>query len=130
MHNDLERNLLTKYPAIFGENPSEPDSGMRWGIECGDGWHNLLDKLCHDIQAYIEMEGIPQITFTQVKEKFGELRIYYTSIDQHIDNLIAEAATFSRSVCENCGTSGALRKTRYGWIKPLCSECVKQYNTD
>lgn len=127
MNDDLERSLLTKYPAIFGEDPLSPNRAMHWGVECGDGWHNLLDTLCGDIQAYTDAEHLPQVTFIQVKEKFGELRIYYTLLDKHIEGLIDEATKKSKLICEYCGAAGRCQKTYSGWIKTVCSECIKSH---
>ena len=30
------------------------ETAMCWGFECGDGWYNILDMLCGNIQSYIE----------------------------------------------------------------------------
>lgn len=124
MNNELERDLLTKYPAIFGEDPNSPRRAMYWGIECGDGWANLLDDLCRDIQRYIDTAHVQQVTFIQVKEKFGELRIYYTLIDKYVADLVGEAARKSKLTCELCGEPGKCQKTPSGWIKTVCSDCL------
>ncbi len=53
MNKDLEKKLYEKYPLIFAEKdlPAEK-SCMHWGIECGDGWYNLIDQLCAYIQGH------------------------------------------------------------------------------
>lgn len=130
MHDELERSLLRKYPAIFGEDPTSTNRAVYWGVECGDGWHNLLDTLCHDIQSYINSEHVQQVTFIQVKEKFGELRIYYTLIDKHIDDLIKEVAKKSKVTCEYCGAPGVHQKTSSGWVKTLCPRCLEKLNAE
>ncbi|HEN8800255.1 TPA: hypothetical protein U8251_002854 [Pseudomonas putida] len=124
MNDDLERSLLHKYPAIFGEDPAQPNLPTRWGVECGDGWYNLLENLCHDIQAYINTEHVQQVTFIQVKEKFGELRIYYTLVDNYVDDLVKETARKSKLTCEYCGEPGKHQQTSSGWVKTVCSDCL------
>lgn len=128
MHAEAQGKLFIKYPLLFGGESSVPISEIHRCIECDGGWYDLLDQLCHEIQAYVNSEGIPQVKFSQVKEKFGELRIYYAPTDRFIDQIIARVVTESRSVCEHCGARGALSKTHHGWCKCLCSECLKRAN--
>lgn len=33
---------------------SEMDTCMCWGFACGDGWFNILNKLCANIQSHID----------------------------------------------------------------------------
>ena len=73
--------LIKKYPLIFKQH-SLPMSqtAMCWGICCGQGWEKLIDNLCGILQFDIDNNGYPQVEATQVKEKFGRLCFYYTSI--------------------------------------------------
>lgn len=55
MKPELEKALIEKYPKIFQDvNKSMMETCMCWGIECGDGWFNLLDTLCSLIQWHID----------------------------------------------------------------------------
>ncbi|QGT82820.1 hypothetical protein [Pseudomonas coronafaciens] len=128
MTDELERNLLIKHFRIFGVDRSSLDVTTHWEIGCGDGWFMLLEKLCDDIQAHIEEQQIPQVEFSQIKEKFGELRVYYSRGDQRVEELINGAEIASKITCENCGNIGEVQRTRYGWIKTLCADCLTKTN--
>ena len=51
---------------------------MCWGFSCGDGWYLLIDRLCSSLQWDTDTNKYPQVVATQVKEKYGTLRFYYT----------------------------------------------------
>lgn len=59
----------------------------------------------------------------QVKEKYGGLRFYMTSINNEIESLIADATELSYKTCESCGKPGKVRKG--SWIRTECDECHK-----
>ncbi len=54
--------LVTQFPTLFGENPD---------IWCGEGWKDIVTDLCGSL---VEVSSNLQIT--QIKEKFGALRVY------------------------------------------------------
>ena len=58
---------------------------------------------------------------TQVKEKFGELRLYMCFATDKMYNIIDNATRKSCTICEVCGESG---ETRFdiGWDTTLCNE--------
>lgn len=141
MNEKLEEYLCKKYPKILVERKLSPmESCMGRGIECGDGYFLLIDSLCHSIQQYIDshnnylQEGeviIPQVIFTQVKEKFGNLRVYHDGGDPHCQGLIDGAECMSCRTCENCGTfSDDVGRVTKGWIQGLCTECAKEYEKE
>jgi len=123
MKQELDAALCAKYPKIFPDRHSPmSETCMCWGFECGDGWYDLLDKLCACIQSYIdanhENDPTKQVLAAQVKEKFGTLRFYYRGGDELIAGMVWFAEYFSYSVCEVCGDPGRIRRT--GWISVLC----------
>lgn len=55
MRDDLNLRLCEKYPKIFvSRNSYLKDTVRYWGFECGDGWFNIIDKLCANIQNRID----------------------------------------------------------------------------
>jgi len=77
MKSELDEKLVKKYPIIFKDRYKDPQQTcMCWGFP-GDGWYDLIDKLCWDITKIIEDYKI-DVTAVQVKEKFGGLRFYVT----------------------------------------------------
>lgn len=98
---------------------------MYWGFSCGDGWYDLIDTLCENIQSYIdnnssETRVISQLTADQVKEKYGTLCFYTSGGDTLIDGMIWFAESMSGRICEICGNSAKLRND--GWLVTLCDE--------
>lgn len=67
-----------------------------------------------------------QVVFTQIKEKFGTLRVYTNATDSYCDGVIAMAESMSAHTCEVCSRPG--KQTNTGWIKTLCDECKSQTN--
>ena len=65
-------------------------------------------------------EIIHQVTVTQVKEKFGTLRFYYSGGDEYIEGLVSMAESMSAVTCEECGNPGRVR--RGGWLRCQCDE--------
>lgn len=86
MNENLEALLYSRYPALLAN---------RRGFACGDGWFNLINDLCAEIQAAVA-DKVQQPVFGQVKEKFGELRVHFGLWNPHIDALI-ELATVAPS---------------------------------
>ena len=54
MREELDKKLCEKYPLIFRDRHEDPSKTcMYWGIAVGDGWYNIIDALCANIQAHI-----------------------------------------------------------------------------
>jgi hypothetical protein len=130
MKQELDNQLCEKYPKIFADRHKPmTETCMCWGFECGDGWYNILDQLCNNIQHYIDWKNrkeeiVPQVVAEQIKEKFGTLRFYYRGGDDYIEGMVRMADSMSSILCENCGATG---KQRFGgWIRTLCDEHYNQ----
>jgi len=134
MKKELDELLCQKYPLIFA-NRHQPmnETAMCWGFDCGDGWFNILDQLCLNIQYYIEWKNkketvVEQVVADQVKEKFGTLRFYYSGGDEHIAGMVAMAESMSGVTCEDCGKPG--RSRGFGWITTVCDEHAEERNIE
>ena len=130
MREELDKQLVEKYPLLY-RNRYAPmtETAMCWGFSHGDGWYNIIDKLCDNIQSHIDWynrdgEKVPQLVAVQVKEKFGTLRFYTNPTTDYFRGLIAMAEAMSEVTCEVCGTPGKRRGG--GWIKTLCDEHAKK----
>jgi len=154
MKAELQKKLYDKYPKIFRQKDLPMDqTAMCWGIDCGDGWFWLLDKLCHSIQRYVDSrnDGVRirnkareegnfyqldsegsitpkeeewQVETVQVKEKFGSLRFYINGGDDEVYGMINLAEHLSWNICEACGSIENIVHTQ-GWISTLCIKCFK-----
>lgn len=55
MNSEKDKYLCEKYPKIFADrSKSIYQSCMGWGFEHGDGWFNIIDTLCQNIQHHID----------------------------------------------------------------------------
>jgi hypothetical protein len=122
MTPERDKALVAKYPMIFQATTHKQEHMEMFGFECGDGWFDLIDKLCEELMIYSEQNPIhPVPVATQVKEKFGTLRFYVDQAtnDQYL--IISAAEHKSEEICERCGEPGTLDDSR-SWIKTLCDK--------
>ena len=55
MREELDKKLCAKYPKIFRDRHAPmTETAMCWGFDHGDGWHNIIDRLCANIQHHID----------------------------------------------------------------------------
>jgi len=124
MKQELDEYLCKVYPKIFANRHKDmTETAMCWGFDCGDGWFQILNQLCNNIQHHINWknkdgEVVAQVVADQVKEKFGTLRFYYTGGDEYISGLVSMAESMSGVTCEDCGAPGETGGG--GWITTLC----------
>jgi len=81
-------------------------------INVGLGWKPLVD--C--IKTVALLQGV---TLFQVKEKFGQLRVYHNG-DKRFEDFINGMESISLSCCEECGLPAKAVGVN-GWIKARCS---------
>ena len=54
MREELDKQLCEKYPKIFKNRYADMrTTAMCWGFEHGDGWYNIIDMMCANIQSHI-----------------------------------------------------------------------------
>lgn len=103
-----------KYPCLF--------SKLEW-LQIEDGWLDLVDRLSAKIEVYIDgyvpEELRDQIYYEQIKQKFGQLRVYMSHHIPYIQGAIDVVESISDTVCEKCGGKSQMRNIR-GWITSLC----------
>ena len=124
MREELDNKLCAKYPKIFRDRSAPMNQTcMCWGFDHGDGWYNIIDQMCANIQHHIDWknkqsEVVAQVTVNQIKEKFGGLRFYYSGGDDVIDGMVRMAESWAAHICEEFGALGKIRGG--GWIRTLC----------
>jgi hypothetical protein len=130
MKQEYDTYLCTTFPKMF-VNRYKPmtETTMCWGFECGDGWFNIINQLCANIQHHIDWknrkeEVVPQVTVDQVKEKFGSLRFYFTGGDDYIRGMATMAESMSGVTCEQCGNPGSTLGR--GWLTTLCEKHAEE----
>jgi len=99
----------------------------------GKGWSGLVKRLFEEKDKY------PEILVTQVKEKFGLLRVYYDHdlVRYHEElnselykdhyklfhSLVYKLEEESRNICEECGNRASLVEIK-NWFHTLCDSCT------
>ena len=122
MKKELEDKLVKKYPEALSEHGGDMrKTCMAWGFKCGDGWYKIMEEVCEKVG------NIPGFKFSQVKEKFGMLTIYYNGPDSEKDREIVreaihEAEAKSRVTCEICGERAKMNRDG-GWLSVQCKTC-------
>ena len=113
----LSNKLFSKYPAQFSETGKSPsESNMAFGIECGDGWYAIVAEVCRAVDDSEET-----VVWTQIKEKYGGLRMYHFGGSDFVEGVVRMAEHMSYRTCERCGHPGSPNKS--GWIMTLCDSC-------
>jgi hypothetical protein len=57
MKKELDEALCAKYPKIFKyRHAPMTHTAMCWGFDCGDGWYNIIDVLCSNIQHHVDQK--------------------------------------------------------------------------
>ena len=93
-----------------------------YGIQCDDGWSELVEDLINQIVPLGWDKDL-----VQIKEKFGGLRFYVGESNKEIDICIDWAEKMSFKVCEYCGSKQAKIKARGGWWKTMCDSCENEH---
>lgn len=137
MDKKLEAKLVAAFPIMFSEYGGDArQTCMAWGCACGDGWFPLLWALCTQIEGYYlhhvwqDNEPPPPVVFTQIKEKFGTLNVYYSGGDSRVQDFINFAETLSMFTCEQCGSTTDVHRRKRGWISYACHKCVEKSGED
>jgi hypothetical protein len=152
MTPELEQHIREKYPLIFSQR-CEMSINDGWfdiiDILCGNiqnridnvirqreytiEWNENVNDPDFEWTAFVKREErevpklIEQVVATQIKEKFGTLRFYYSGGDEYIRGLDAMAASMSGVICEECGSPGTSRSTKkQRWLRVLCDKHAEE----
>lgn len=85
-----------------------------------EGWSDLVRGLLLTIA-----EVDPDCRITQLKEKFGGLRVYTEGTNDAAGEAIEAAEKLSFRICEQCGEFGVTR-SRGGWLRTFCEPCARE----
>ncbi len=128
MNKELEQKLVERWPTWFNTGGDIRCTAMPRGFEHGDGWFDILWRLCEELEplvAELEQAAGCQFEVLQVKEKFGGLRVHVNNANDAIRQRLESSEQESLHTCEVCGQPGKLRDG--SWIKTLCDQhaCVE-----
>jgi hypothetical protein len=108
-----EVDYKDNYPRNFDDNLIS--------FDCGIGWKSLIDELFESIKD-------TDTKISQIKEKFGTLRIYLDNASSEINKKVSELEKRSSKICEFCGSIEGVT-TEGSWLKTLCKICRKNKNS-
>lgn len=92
-----------------------------------EGWKKAFGSMmCEELDVAIKAAGLEdEIIFEQVKEKFGELRMYCFPYNREVDEIIQKYEVLSNNICIHCGKPD-VPMINTGWIRPSCRECYNK----
>lgn len=151
-HDDYVAHIRTRYSDLF--DPTNSDSSWQYLITIGPGWWPLLTDFCEQLEGVLKHHGeTGRWYIRQVKEKFGELRIYVrpapyerldvdgfsewvddidppepTPVEEMIGILKEQIVGRANRTCEECGERGELRVHR-SWYRTCCDTHFAEWKT-
>lgn len=95
-----------------------------------NGWRKAFGiQFCEELKAALEEEGgLDDWQIIEIKEKYGELRVYANWYIPRVDAIITKYEDMSRRTCIECGKPAT--KVLIGWISPYCDECATKISNE
>lgn len=98
---------MEKYIRLTKEN-------LEWLNFIPEGWGKSFGTdLRKELDEVLVRENIEAFEIIDVKEKWGELRIYFFPQNDEIEKVIDKYSMISRSICLACGSSKPCAKHPY-----------------
>lgn len=148
-HDEYVASIRERYADLF--DPANSEADWAYIITVGPGWWPLVEEYCQKSQDLLrEHHETSAWYIRQIKEKFGELRIYVRpsteplNVDWHSESLhdidppqptpVQELLSDLRSqiveranhTCEECGEPGGLRVLN-GWYRTCCDRHFREW---
>jgi len=103
MKKQLDEALCAKYPLVFKDRHADMrTTAMCWGLDCGDGWYNIIDVLCGLLTSDYRHA---KTDYESIKDKLGKPRwefdkkiVTQENIDESKAKMEEEAAKVSVAV--------------------------------
>ena len=133
LRSDEEKNkeLIDQFPFLLPKSmyTNRPPDGYDYSYTVLDwmpaGWKKKFGvKMCKDIMKSLESNRcVDRFQIEDIKEKYGELRVYTYGSTMEIEGKILPKYTgISQRICGICGEPAT--KISIGWIFPLCDKCA------
>lgn len=135
--SNIQKNeeLINRYPFLRIKNvwtgkPAYDDGQNKYTYldDFPDGWRKAFGlQFCDDfLEAFNHLsdEDKESFYFTQIKEKFGGIRIYCVFHTEEMIEIIHKYEKISYRICINCGAPA--KYITKGWVMPLCENCVSK----
>lgn len=115
------KEVVTTYPSVTG-CPQVFRNCISFGVD--KGWQPIVNDI---LMKLVVLE--PNIEIHQIKEKFGDLRIYYgyepagADTYKRVEALIDAAEHKASVTCEHCGSTEGVERRGPQWVKTYCQGC-------
>ena len=89
-----------------------------------EGWRKAFGNMMMEElrEVLVEENFLDGFRILEIKEKWGELRLYTNYHNDKIERIIKKYSTLSKNICIHCGRPDT-RMTGGGWYSPICEEC-------
>jgi hypothetical protein len=134
----IEKNkeLVERYPFLLPRNVWTDKLDEDYNYEytryddIATGWKIAFGKfLLEDLrEALIKTDYLDKFRFTQIKEKYGSLRLYCNGCPEEVYDVLQKYEFISEYICIKCGIPHACVVDDYGWYLPLCKDCWDESN--
>lgn len=96
----------------------------------GEGWKAGFGKfLLKDLrEACLKTNFLNKLQFSDIKEKYGSLRMYNFGAPQEVHDVIRKYEFISQYICFQCGSPESTIVNDYGWYWPMCKYCWDKNN--
>lgn len=117
-------HIISSYPYLF----------KRSFIETDKGWEPIILSTCKFLHSQnSNLNSSNQFYFSQIKEKFGSIRLYIDSDtipsqpNPYINGFINAMEDISHYICESCGSPGTIQQFN-NLLKCQCPPCAHNRN--
>ena len=119
MKQDMDKVLCEKYPKIFVNRYGDVrETAMCWGIATGDGWFNILDRLCSNIQHHIDWTEKRHRQTIEHNNMVADMKAgNFDSFDKYMGNMSEDFKETRREEILERG---------YDEVKPACPQVVAE----
>lgn len=130
------QSLIDYFPFLYPRNvwtdKKVEDYEYDWCLgvdELPEGWVRLFLLYCkHMRQELLLHDYLDKFRFSQIKEKYGEMRLYNNGVprDSKCSDLEYTYSHLSTYVCQTCGQPA--KYMGQGWVEQFCKDCfVKNF---
>lgn len=130
LHPDEIKLLVDRYPYLIPRNvwtgvvSQDYDYSYFVGNNLG-GWERLFLLYCKTIRKPLaDVNRLNTFMFTDVKEKYGSLRLYNVETSEAVIEITTQFEQMSKHICFQCGKIASYRTC--GWVYPYCKSCIQR----
>ena len=115
--------FLKPYNVWTGKTWKDYRYETTWADDLPRGWRKAFgDMMFEEIDKVLKQTNTT-IYIEQIKEKYGQLRFYFSGTDE-IHDIVEKYSILSENICIKCGKPD-VPMLDTGWMSPVCQECFE-----